>query len=377
MLNGYDKLGYSSMEKRVATSDQKEASYPITLDIIKLIPAIFISNNENGETILKNNSISSSLEEFLNSKKNFTIRDIATKIKINEKDISKIIDEAEQCKKDGKKRTTFAHGISDHRYYHFKITTIRSTNIDNTHTLTTIFRDYTEEYMIRKNISDSNFGLHKTLEKIPYPLLVSDNDSIIYFNKSVYNQFKKDNISDYTVSSLLYSLSNNPELVKDVLHKIQTFNASKEHTLHIEKIDFTIDNKFYVFDLNFTKIDNSLTLLAFSDITEKEEHLDNLLTERSLFGSGPVMVIKYVDRKQGKQVEWVSENIKHFTGYTKEEIISENVDINSFVCEKMLPQLFDEADMFYDKKQENYSHAPYKLIWRDKSEIWVKDHTRL
>lgn len=376
MLNGYDKLGYSSMEEKVATSYQKEASYPITSDIIKLIPAIFISNNENGETILKNNSISSSLEEFLNSKKNFTIRDIATKIKINEKDISKIIDKAEQCKKDGKKRTTFAHGVSDHRYYHFKITTIRSTNIDNTHTLITIFRDYTEEYMIRKNISDSNFGLHKTLEKIPYPLLVSDNDSIIYFNNSAYNQFKKDNISDYTVSSLLFSLSNNPELVKDVLQKMQTFNASKEHTLHIEKIDFTINNKFYVFDLNFTKIDNSLTLLAFSDITEKEEHLDNLLTERGLFGSGPVMVIKYVYRKQGKQVEWVSENIKHFTGYTKEEIISENVDINSFVCEKMLPQLFDEANMFYDKRQESYSHAPYKLIRRDKSVIWVKDHTR-
>ncbi|MFA7057042.1 MAG: response regulator [Candidatus Cloacimonadales bacterium] len=380
-IAGYVKLGYDQAiireELAASLADQKDVSCFIFTDVLKLVPVLFISNDENNETVIKNNSLTPSLDEFLNSKKNISIREVATKFKINEQDIAEIVKDAELCKQSGEKKINYAHGIAENRFYHIRVTTIRSTNSDNSYFLTTIFRDFTEEYMTRKNISDNNFGLHKTLERIPFPLLILDNDKIVYFNNHVQHQFKNENISNYTFSSLLFSLSNNHEFVSDVLAKKQQFILSNEHTRHIDKIDFSIKNKYFIFNLSFSKIDNNLILVGFSDITEKEEHLGNLMNERSLFENGPVMIVKYIDTKQGKQIEWVSENVKHFTGLTKEEITANNIDLNTFVSEEMLPQLYDEADAFYAKKQEYYSHSPYKIIRKDKSEIWVKDHTRL
>lgn len=380
-IAGYTKLGYDQATIRQKTTaslaERKDASCYILSDILKLVPILFISNDENNETVIKNNSLTPSLDEFLNSKKNLSIREIAGKLKLNEQDITEIVKNAELCKQSGERKINYAHGVAENRFYHIRITTIRSTNNDNSYFLTTIFRDFTEEYMTRKNISDNNFGLHKTLERIPFPLLILDNDIIVYFNNYAHRQFKNENISNYTFSSLLFSLSNNPEFVSGVLAKMQQFISSNEHTQHIEKIDFSIKNKYFIFNLSFSKIDNNLILVGFSDITEKEEHFGNLMTERSLFENGPVMIVKYITTKQGKQIKWVSENVKHFTGYTKEEITEENIDLNTFVSEDMLPQLYDEADIFYAKKQEYYSHSPYKMIRKDKSEIWVKDHTRL
>ncbi len=380
-LSGYEKLGfdrktilknsfmYSSINKGILTS--------IIRDIIGLVPAIIITKDENDVTILKNNSLSPSLDSFMKDNDNLSISDIAKELTINDDDIKKIVEQSELSKKTGQRGDYFVHGNLNNRFFHFRITTIVSNEPFNHRLLSTIFSDFTENYLAQKNIADNNIGFHNTIDKIPFPILILENDNIIYFNQYVYLQFKKESISDYSFSSLLYSFSNNPELVKTILEKKQEFLKNNETSLHIEKIEFNIKDNYDIFNLHFSKIDSNLILVGFSDITEKEEHLGNLIVERNLFENGPVMVMKCINREENKKIEWISENVKHFTGYTKDEFIKMNIDINSLISEDMLPKLMMEADVFYEKKQEFYSHSPYKIIKKDGSEIWVKDHTRL
>ncbi len=380
-INGYEKLGYeqTTITKIISQSSptQQEELNSIIKDIIGLVPAIIITKDENDKTVLKNNSLSPSLDKFINENPDLSIREIANKLTINNDEVSKIIAQTQHCKETGERGDYFAHGILDNRFFHFRVTSIVSNQPSNQRLVSTIFSDYTEYYLAQKNMADNNVGFHNTIDKIPFPILILENDSIVYFNHYVYLQFKKENITEYSFSSLLYSFSNDPELVKTILDNKKKFIQSNETTLHIEKIEFNIGDKYYIFNLHFSKIDSNLVLVGFSDITEKEEHLGNLILERNLFENGPVMVMKCINREEKKKIEWVSENVKHFTGYTKSEIIELNLDINSFISEDMLPKLFKEADEFYAKRQEYYSHSPYKMIKRDGAEIWVKDHTRL
>ena len=380
-INGYEKLGYeqTTITKIISQSSptQQEELNSIIKDIIGLVPAIIITKDENDKTVLKNNSLSPSLDKFINENPDLSIREIANKLTINNDEVNKIIAQAQHCKETGERGDYFVHGILDNRFFHFRVTSIVSNKPSNQRLVSTIFSDYTEYYLAQKNMADNNVGFHNTIDKIPFPILILENDSIVYFNHYAYLQFKKENISEYSFSSLLYSFSNDPELVKTILDNKKKFIQSNETTLHIEKIEFNIGDKYYIFNLHFSKIDSNLVLVGFSDITEKEEHLGNLILERNLFENGPVMVMKCINREEKKKIEWVSENVKHFTGYTKSEIIELNLDINSFISEDMLPKLFKEADEFYAKRQEYYSHSPYKMIKRDGAEIWVKDHTRL
>jgi len=380
-ITGYMKLGYDSatiITNQYLTSSTKQGALKSMIkDIIGLVPAVIITKNENDVTILKNNSLSPSLDSFLQNNENLSITDITERLSINNKDTEKIINQSALCYKTGERKDYYAHGILDNRYFNFRITSIRSIDTFNKQLISTIFSDYTEQYLAQKNLSDNSVGFHNTIDKIPFPILILENDNIIYFNQDLYHQFKKENINDYSFSSLLYSFSNNPESVKSVLAKKEKLIQGIDTTLHIEKIELLIEDKYYIFNLHFSQINSNLMLVGFSDITEKEEHLGNLMSERNLFENGPVMVMKCINREEKKKTEWVSENVKHFTGYTKEEVIQENIDLNTLISEDMLPKLYKEADDFYEKKQEFYSHSPYKMIRKDGSEIWVKDHTRL
>ncbi len=380
-IDGYSKLGYDSATIKnyihLSSSPLLCVQSSIIKDIIGLVPAIIITKDASGKCLLKNNSLSPSLDSFLNDCNDLSIREIAKRLSINQTDIEKIIQQAEICQASGKKTEYFAHGILDNRYFHFRIITIRSKDAFESQLITTIFSDYTEDFLAQKNLSDNSVGFHNTIDKIPFPILILDHDEIIYFNQYVYQQFKREGITDYTFSSLLYSFSNNPELVSSILKKKQKLIEGNDTSLHIEKIELNIDDKYYIFNIHFSQIDNKHMLVGFSDITEKEEHLGNLMLERNLFENGPVMIMKCINREDKKRIEWISENVHHFTGFTKKEIIDNNIDLNSLVSEDMLPKLLEEADKFYEEKEEFYSHSPYKMIKKDGSEIWVKDHTRL
>lgn len=380
-INGFQKMGYDK-EKIIKNSTLVKHAEQVLLcstiiDIIGLIPAVIIIKDSNNEIIFKNNSLSQSLDNFIENSANLSITEIANCLTINNNDIIKIKEQEQRCQESGKREDYFVHGILDNRFFHFRVTSISSHNHSSNRLVSTIFSDYTEQYLSQKNIADGNMGFQNTIDKIPFPILILENDDIIYFNHYVYLQFKKENISEYSFSSLLYSFSNDPILVKTILENKQNFLKSNDLTLHIDKIEFSIADKYYIFNLHFSKLDRNTVLVGFSDITEKEEHLGNLMLERNLFENGPVMIMKCINREEKKKIEWLSENVKHFTGYTRDEIISQNIDINSLVSEDMLPKLFKEADEFYAKKQEFYSHSPYKMIKKDGSEIWVKDHTRL
>lgn len=380
-IQGYEKLGYSQvaiLENSDLTSSTQEGIFNSTIkDIIGLVPVVVVSKDENNKIVLKTNSLSPSLDSFLEDSENLSVKNIAHKLIINSVDIARIIEQAKHCRETGEKCQIFVQGAFENRFYYFRVTSFQSDDSFKSKLFTTIFRDYTESYLSQKNITENNVGFHNTLDKIPFPLLILEKDDIIYFNHSVYLQFKKENIIDYSFSSLLYSFSNNPEFVLTVLEDKEKFMQSSQSNLFIEKIEFNIQDKYYIFNLHFSKIDSNKVLVGFSDITEKEEHLGNLMLERNLFENGPVMVMKCINREEKKKTEWISENVKHFTGYTRDEIISRNIDINNLISEDMLPTLYKEADEFYEKKQEFYSHSPYKMIKKDGSEIWVKDHTRL
>lgn len=381
-VDGYSKLGYDTKAIKpylhLSISPVLCVQSSIIKDIIGLVPAVIITKDTDSNNILlKNNSLSPSLDSFLNSSINISIAEIANKLAINQTDIDKIIQQTELCKKNGEKAELFVHGILDNRYYHFRVTSIKSIDSSDSELITTIFSDYTEDFLAQKNLSDNSVGFHNTIDKIPFPILILEDDNIIYFNQYVHQQFKREGLTDYTFSSLLYTFSNNPELVSSILKKKQELINGNETSLHIEKIELNIKDKYYIFNVHFSQIDNKHMLVGFSDITEKEEHLGNLMLERNLFENGPVMIMKCINREDKKKIEWISENVYHFTGYTKKEIIENNIDLNNLVSEDMLPKLLEEADLFYEEKQEFYSHSPYKMIKKDGSEIWVKDHTRL
>lgn len=380
-ITGYEKLGFSQTticENKYHTSfAQQSVINSINKNIIDLVPAIIISQNDEGETIFKNNSLSPDLNNFIEDKNNLSILAIANYLKLNKDDITNILSLAEQCKQNGDSKNYYAHGMLDNRFFNFRITLLLSKDQFNCPLLTTIFSDYTEQYLAQKNISDNILGFHNTIDKIPFPILILEDDKIIYFNQDVTSQLKKKNTMDYSFSSLLHSFSNNTKLVNTILEQKQNFIKSNEPVLHIEKIEFYVEDRYFVFNINFSKIQNNLILVGFSDITEKEEHLGNLMLERNLFENGPVMIMKCISREENKKIEWVSENVHHFTGFTRDEFINQNIDINTLISDDMLPTLYEEADKFYEKKQEFYTHSPYKMIKKNGSEIWVKDHTRL
>ncbi len=380
-INGYCKLGYDTQAIKkflhLSSSPLLCVQSSIIKDIIGLVPAFIITKNSKDQVVLKNNSLSSSLDDCLDNKLNISFIDIAKRLSLSQSDIEQITAKYRECEESGNRQEIYAHGTLDDRYFHFRIIIIKSVDSINSELITTIFSDYTEDFLAQKNLSDNSVGFHNTIDKIPFPILILEDDQIIYFNQHVHKKFKKEAISDYSFSSFLYSFSNSPELVGNILKKKKDLIESNSSNLHIEKIEFNIADKYYIFNINFSQIDNKHMLVGFSDITEKEEHYGNLMSERNLFENGPVMIMKCLNRDENKTIEWISENVYHFTGYTKSEIIEDNIDINSLVSEDMLPKLLEEADMFYAKKQEFYSHSPYKMIKKDGEEIWVKDHTRL
>lgn len=380
-ISGYEKLGYNQASifemNRLSLTNQQYLMTSIIKDIVELVPSVIITKDQNDKTVLTNNSLSSSLDNFLVSKRNISVTEIAERLAIKSEDIYTINEQSAICKSIGERCDCFVNGVLDDRFVHFRVTSISSEERLDNRLVSTVFSDYTEQYLALKNISENNVGFHNTIDKIPFPLLIVENDNIFYFNHYASLQFKNENITAHSFSSLLYSFSNNPELVVTMLEEVRQFIQSSETTLHIDKVEFNIKDKYDIFNLHFSKIEKDLILVGFSDITEKEEHLGNLMLERNLFENGPVMVMKCVNREENKKIEWISENVDHFTGYTKAEVIEQNIDLNSLISDDMLPILYKEADEFYAKKQEYYSHSPYKMIKKDGSIIWVKDHTRL
>lgn len=380
-INSYAKLGYNKENiKEILHLDSEPAlciQSSIIKDIIGLVPALIFTKDEKGNVILKNNSLSPTLDSLIYGCQNIDINSIANRLSLTQKDIDELERLANECLRSGQEKNYYAHGTLDNRFFHFRVTFIKSIDRTSDQLLTTIISDYTENFLAQKNLSDNSVGFHNTIDKIPFPILILENDKIIYFNQFVYQQFKRESLESYSFTSLLYSFSNNPELVKSILDKKQKLIQGRDSSLHVEKIEFNIDDKYYIFNIHFSQIDSTHMLVGFSDITEKEEHFGNLMLERNLFENGPVMIMKCINREENKKIEWISENVLHFTGYTKKEIIDQNLDINSFISEDMLEKLLSEADVFYSKKQEFYSHSPYKMIRKDGSEIWVKDHTRL
>lgn len=179
---GYEKLGYNyqTITKMLTThaSHHQNVQKSIIKDIIGLVPAVIITKDEDNNTLLKNNSLASSLDSFLENDSNLSVINIAKRLSINITDIDKIIEHQKVCKESDKRCDFYAHGILDDRFFHFRITSIKSVDSYDRELISTIFSDFTEQYLAQKNISDNSVGFHNTIDQIPFPILILEADTI-------------------------------------------------------------------------------------------------------------------------------------------------------------------------------------------------------
>lgn len=129
------------------------------------------------------------------------------------------------------------------------------------------------------------------------------------------------------------------------------------------------------------KVESIVTVVR--DITERkkaEEALKELnlelIQERKMFISGPVVVFKW-QNKQGWPVEYVSANVKDVMGYSVEEWITGKVSYAEIIPEEELERVANEVKTYSESGVEEFHHIPYRLTCKDGRRIWVDDYTTI
>lgn len=114
-------------------------------------------------------------------------------------------------------------------------------------------------------------------------------------------------------------------------------------------------------------------LSSGEDITER------LNTLRILDKSKVVAILwKYNAHSNVHPIEYVSNNIHRLIGYTKEELVNNNIKyIDLIHPDDLTKVLTDVASYTSDGKYQTYNHEYYRLRTKSGSWIWVEDQTKL
>jgi len=114
-------------------------------------------------------------------------------------------------------------------------------------------------------------------------------------------------------------------------------------------------------------------LSSGEDITER------LNTLRILDKSKVVAILwKYNSHSNIHPIEYVSNNIKRLIGYTKEELVNNNIRYIDLIHPDDLEKVLTEVDSYTSEgKHQTYYHEYYRLRTKDGSWIWVEDQTKL
>lgn len=76
-------------------------------------------------------------------------------------------------------------------------------------------------------------------------------------------------------------------------------------------------------------------------------------------------------------VLYVTENVITLLGYSQEDFLTQKVNYIDLVHKKDLAMILQEMNNFSTNNLTNLKHAPYRLIKKDKTIIWVEDFTQV
>ncbi|MEE9189990.1 MAG: PAS domain S-box protein, partial [Candidatus Neomarinimicrobiota bacterium] len=145
-------------------------------------------------------------------------------------------------------------------------------------------------------------------------------------------------------------------------------------------IEFTTENYFPLFtDKGEVKgvvgiiMDNTERKLAASALSNLSEEL---IKERDLFISGPVIVVKWPVRAD-QPLEYISPNVQEVLGYSFGELMAGEVVYKQIIHSQDRKRVLEEARNAINSDLTHFRHDPYRLVAKDGRFVWVTDYTTI
>lgn len=123
--------------------------------------------------------------------------------------------------------------------------------------------------------------------------------------------------------------------------------------------------------------DGSVTAVyvVYRDITMLKQAEIDLKDTHEIINRSPVVAFLW-SNAVGWPVEYVSDNVSSFLGYTGQEFKSGEVSFSGIVHPDDLGRVVSEVACFSSEAEcRGFSHEPYRLLARDGRVIWVDDRT--
>lgn len=111
------------------------------------------------------------------------------------------------------------------------------------------------------------------------------------------------------------------------------------------------------------------------DITRRKIAEFNLLKEKKLFSSGPVVTVVW-KHEEGWPVSYISDNVSEVLGYKVEEILDKNFKYADIIHKEDLLKVTKEVDYYISNKIDNY-HQEYRIRNKKGEYIHVLNFTNL
>ncbi|MFN3604359.1 MAG: PAS domain-containing protein [Leptonema sp. (in: bacteria)] len=94
-----------------------------------------------------------------------------------------------------------------------------------------------------------------------------------------------------------------------------------------------------------------------------------------LFFEGPIVVFHWLPTVDWK-VAFVTKSVEELTGYSQEEWIESKIVYKDIVHPDDLPRVQEEVyQNSYQNQLKRWKHKPYRILKKNKEEIWVQDYT--
>jgi PAS domain S-box-containing protein len=100
------------------------------------------------------------------------------------------------------------------------------------------------------------------------------------------------------------------------------------------------------------------------------------LEERRIFMAGPIMIIKWAYSADDPVLS-VSENVEKILGYTVDQFMSSNMVPSKIIHPSDLEMVRETSRKAVDSGKSAFKSAPYRLLKKDGSYIWVSDYSTI
>ncbi len=210
-----------------------------------------------------------------------------------------------------------------------------------------------------------------------YVVKIDDKGDYTYVNQSFQNRFSWINNGKSLIGfhSLKTVLPEDHQRVNDII-KLCLSDPGFAYQIYLKKPDENSIHRTSLWDLTSLRNPetNEMEILGIGRDVTNVEHLENeLLFERELFSSGPVVTLIW-ENDEFWTVKYTSKNVQSVLGY----------NYNEFVCTKYsdyihpddLLRINNELQHFINNKINNFEQS-YRIKKKDGEYIWIFDLTKV